>query len=243
MTNSHPSYRSLWLPDLLWLNLLLFVATIPFLDGGLDIRLQSLFHRSSGAAWPYESWPFWKFLYTFGTWPALIVAAAALVAFIKGSRHPTVATWRRHCLYLVLVLALGPGLLVNTIFKDHWGRPRPRQVAEFGGQWQFRHILERGTPGEGKSFPSGHSSTGYYFAAFYFLLRRRRQSLAILTLAGTAIYGTLIGIARMAAGAHFASDVLWSAVFPAFSAFILYYFILRIPYHEDRLDSSPPATS
>jgi membrane-associated PAP2 superfamily phosphatase len=218
---------------------LLFAATIPFLGGSLDFRLQSLFYRSTGAAWPYESWPLWKFLYTFGPWPALIVAAAALAAFIKGFRYPKLAKWRRHCLYLFLVLVIGPGLLVNAIFKDHWGRPRPRQTTEFGGQWQFRHILERGTPGKGKSFPSGHSSTGYYFVAFYFLLRRRRKLLAALTLAGTAIYGTLIGIARMAAGAHFASDVLWSAVFPTFAAFILYYFILRIPAHEDRLNAPP----
>jgi len=161
-----------------------------------------------------------------------------LATFLIGSRHPTLTRWRRHGLYLFLVLAIGPGLLVNTIFKDHWGRPRPRQVTEFGGNMQFRSVLERGAPGRGKSFPCGHSSTGYYFVAFYFLLRRRRKTIAYLAITGAAIYGTLIGLARMAAGGHFASDVLWSAFFPALAAFFLYYFILRIPHHEDQ--TAPP---
>jgi len=215
------------------------VATVPFLHPGWDIRLQSIFYKQAATTvWPLESWPLWRFLYRFGTWPALIVSVGALAASILGSRRPALARWRRHFLFLFLVLAIGPGLLVNTIFKDHWGRPRPRQVTEFNGDWQFQPFFEHGTPGRGKSFPCGHSSAGYYFVAFYFLLRRRHKALAVLTLAGTAVYGSLIGIARMAAGAHFASDVLWSAVFPALAAYILYYFILRIPYHEDH--PAPP---
>lgn len=238
MTNPRPSYRSLWLPDLLWLTLLFFLSIVPFLDGSLDLRLQSLFHSKTGTAWPYEFSRLWRFLYRYGTWPALVVSVTALAAFILGSRRPALARWRRHCLYLFLVLAIGPGLFVNTIFKDHWGRPRPRQVTEFGGHWQFQTVIEQGAPGRGKSFPCGHSSTGYYFVAFYFLLRRRRKLLAALVLAGSAFYGTLIGLARMAAGAHFASDVLWSACFPTAAAFFLYYVILRIPHHEDH--PSPP---
>ncbi|MGH7125191.1 MAG: hypothetical protein ACREFI_12515 [Stellaceae bacterium] len=30
--------------------------------------------------------------------------------------------------FVLLVLALGPGLAVNTMFKDHWGRARPSHV-------------------------------------------------------------------------------------------------------------------
>ena len=74
---------------------------------------------------------------------------------------------------------------------------------------------------------------GYYFVVFYFLARRRHKRLAFAALGGAMAYGTLIGTARMAAGAHFASDVLWSAVFPCAVAWALYYFVLRIPYFED----------
>ena len=39
----------------------------------------------------------------------------------------------RAAVFLVLSLLLGPGLLVNVILKDNWGRPRPGSVVEFGG--------------------------------------------------------------------------------------------------------------
>ncbi len=242
MTEPRNNYRSFWLPDLLGLSLLACLATVPFLSGKLDLYLQSLFHTPAAqTAWSHENRPLWRFLYHFGTWPALITALGGLIVFIASWRRPSLAHFRRHGAYLFLVLAIGPGLLVNTIFKDHWGRPRPRQVTEFGGRWQFQHVLQNGAAGRGKSFPCGHSSTGYYFVALYFLLRRRHKKLSLAALAGALLYGTLIGIARMAAGAHFFSDVLWSAVFTAGAACLLYYFILRIPATEDTPGAIAPA--
>jgi membrane-associated phospholipid phosphatase len=171
-----------------------------------------------------------------GTWPALLTALAGLGLLVAALYRPLVARWRRQAALVFLTLVLGPGLFVNTLFKDHWGRPRPRQVTELGGTMNYQCFYEKGTPGRGKSFPCGHSSMGYYFVVFYFLARRRRPVLAITALAGALVYGTLIGIARMAAGAHFASDVLWSAVIPAAVAWLLYYVVLRIPWHEDHPD-------
>lgn len=235
MTNPPaPSYRSLWLPDLLWILLLTAAAIIPFLTPALDISLLSRFyHPGAERPWPHEFDPFWRFLYTFGPWPALLTALAGLGVVVAALYRPSLARWRRHAALLFLTMALGPGLFVNTIFKDHWGRPRPRQTTELGGTMSHQCFYERGVPGRGKSFPCGHSSMGYYFIALYFLARRRHKGLAALAFFGAAAYGTLIGTARMAAGAHFASDVLWSAVFPAVSAWLLYYVILRIPQYED----------
>ncbi len=235
MTNpSVPINRSPWLPDLLWICLLAGVATIPFLTPALDLKLLSLFyHPGAERAWPHEFDSFWRFLYTFGPWPALLTALTALGVLVAALSKPALARWRRHAALIFLTMALGPGLFVNTLFKDHWGRPRPRQVTELGGTMTYQCFYEKGIAGRGKSFPCGHSSMGYYFVVFYFLARRRHRGLAIAALAGTALYGTLIGVARMAAGAHFASDVLWSAFFPCVIAWGLYYFVLRIPQAED----------
>ena len=38
--------------------------------------------------------------------------------------------------------ALGPGLVVNVLFKDHWGRPRPREVVD-------RHLTAIGEAARG----------------------------------------------------------------------------------------------
>ena len=228
------SYRRLWLWDLLWLGLLGAVAVLPFMGSSLDIRAGSPFYCPSLAApWFMENRFPWKFLYDFGTLPALGVGLSALAAVIASAFKLSLARWRRHFLFLFFALAIGPGLLVNVIFKDHWGRPRPRQIEQFGGQWRYQDALEKGVSGRGKSFPCGHSSMGYYFVAFYFLARRRHRLLAVLSLGSAALYGSLLGVARMAAGAHFLSDVLWSAFFTAGASFLLYYFVFRIPQHED----------
>jgi membrane-associated PAP2 superfamily phosphatase len=212
---------------------LALLATLPFLLTNLDLRLQNLFYRpDADPAWFAESWKLWRLLYTVGTWPALALGLGTLGFLLWSPRRPSLTRWRRHALLVILTLALGPGLLVNVVFKDHWGRPRPRQTTQFGGRWEYQPLLEKGLSGRGKSFPCGHSSMGYVFIVFYFLLRRRRL-LALAAAAAAITLGTLIGLARMAAGAHFASDVLWSALIPAAIAFLLYYFVLRIPQHED----------
>ena len=64
----------------------------------------------------------------------MLLAAGALVTFTLSYWYPSrLLAWRRPALFLVLVAALGPGLLINVVFKDHYGRPRPREVQELGG--------------------------------------------------------------------------------------------------------------
>jgi len=46
-------------------------------------------------------------------------------------------------------------------------------------------------------------------------------------------FGALLGIGRMAAGAHFLSDVVWSALIVYGVAHVLYYYVLRVPARED----------
>lgn len=238
MTNSCSNYRSLWLPDLLWILALVAVATVPFLSPTLDLKLLGVFYHPGGERpWPHEFDTLWRTLYTLGTWPALLTALAGLTVVVVAPYKPRLARWRRHALMLFLTLVLGPGLFVNTIFKDHWGRPRPRQVSELGGTMRYQCFYEKGVAGRGKSFACGHSSMGYYFVVLYFLARRKRRWAPALWMAAF-IYGTLIGTARMAAGAHFVSDVLWSAVFPCAVAWLLYYVILDIPRSEDALQES-----
>ena len=44
----------------------------------------------------------------------------------------------RPLLFIVLALGLGPGLLVNVVLKEHWGRARPVAVAEFAATRRLR---------------------------------------------------------------------------------------------------------
>jgi membrane-associated PAP2 superfamily phosphatase len=126
--------------------------------------------------------------------------------------------------YLALVMIVGPGLIVNTTFKEHWGRPRPLDLPQFGGSYAFLPVWDKGDPDRGQSFPSGHASTGFYFFALYFALRDRSRQARFWLIFALA-YGSLMGLARMIQGKHFASDVLWSAGFVWLASVSLYYTI------------------
>ncbi len=53
--------------------------------------------------------------------------------------------YRLACSFLALLYILGPGVLVNLLFKEHWGRPRPVNIVEFGGTQQYVLLALRET--------------------------------------------------------------------------------------------------
>jgi membrane-associated PAP2 superfamily phosphatase len=124
------------------------------------------------------------------------------------------------------MLACGPGLLINSILKPHCHRPRPNQIAQFGGTHQFVSVLTLGTPADGKafkSFPSGHASMGFLLMAPAFVVRQHSPKGARLFLLLGLTAGVVLGLTRIAQGRHFPSDVLWSGGLVYFTAVGLYY--------------------
>jgi lipid A 4'-phosphatase len=112
---------------------------------------------------------------------------------------------RRRLAFLLLVLLLGPGLLVNGVFKSEWGRARPHQVEDFGGTKHFSPALVMTDQCERNcSFVSGHASMGFFLIALAWVLRDRRWLWAGIAL------GALVGLGRMAQGGHFLSDVVFA---------------------------------
>jgi membrane-associated PAP2 superfamily phosphatase len=189
---------------------ILAAATVVFRATGLDLAVADAF-REPCCSWPVAEQPLWRLLYRYGVFAGVLLAAGALVTFTLSYWYPSrLLAWRRPALFLVLVAALGPGLLINVVFKDHYGRPRPREVQELGGQERFLPVWTKGSDPQAKSFPCGHCSMGFYLSTPYLVLRRRRRKTAIAVgLLGLA-YGGLMGVARMAAGGHFLSDVVWA---------------------------------
>ena len=135
------------------------------------------------------------------------VPAVYLVSLLRGR-----PLWRidgRAAAFLLLALALGPGLVVNTVLKDHWGRARPAQVTEFGGKAEFTPApLPAEQCGHNCSFPAGHPAMGFYLISFALLIPERRRRHAAE--AGAVALGAVFGLARMAQGGHFLSDVVFS---------------------------------
>jgi membrane-associated PAP2 superfamily phosphatase len=194
--------------DLLPPALMLLAGTVFFYLTGADIEWMR--PLTEAGKWPGGEFGFWKALYRVGTFPAILAAGAAILVLLAGFRSARWARFRRHALFLVLLMAIGPGLLANAVLKDHWGRPRPREVVELGGHERFEPVLSIDPASKGKSFPCGHATMGFFFVAGYYLLRARRRMAAGAFLVGGLVSGGLIGWARVVQGGHFPSDVLWA---------------------------------
>jgi membrane-associated PAP2 superfamily phosphatase len=211
--------------------LLLLLCSIPFFIKDLDISVSSLFYDASlPQMWIYVGVEPWEFLYNYGTWPALALAGCSLLLGIASYFVNYLKPQRKTVMYLAAVMIIGPGLIVNTLFKDNFGRPRPRDIVEFGGQQQYQQLLHPNWGNPGRSFPCGHCSAAFYFFVLYFCGKGREKKW--LPYAGLTFgmgYGIFMGVARIMQGGHFLSDVLWSAGLVYLTSGVLFYLINPIP--------------
>ncbi|HEY2341112.1 MAG TPA: phosphatase PAP2 family protein [Steroidobacteraceae bacterium] len=223
-------WRAGWGEALCLLAIALLTAAV-FAGGTLDIAIARAFYRPA----PADHWPLahelpWSLLYYAApavTATVVVTALAALAASFAGAYRD----WRCAAVMVLLGTTIGPGLLANAVFKDHWQHPRPRELIEFGGPLQYVPTPLIGNEG-GASFPCGHCSVGFMCAAGWWIWKRRRPAWAVASLAGGVTLGTLLGVGRMAAGAHFFSDILWSARLAFGVLHVLAYHVLHLPARE-----------
>ena len=204
MNRKHALLFDLFIPLALLMGL-----TVLFRMTDLDLILQRQFFVP-GEGWIYADLPLCRALYEYGTLPALFLSIGGLLAFIGSFWKRRLVPYRKVFLFFVLLMIIGPGLVVNSVFKEHWGRPRPRSVVQFEGKQEFLKVWQKGIAGEGSSFPSGHASMGFFLLSPYFLLRHRFKKWAWGFFSLGLGYGLLMGLVRMMQGGHFASDVLWA---------------------------------
>ena len=214
---------------------ILVLATIMIAATGADLLVSSRF--CIGGKWPVGDQQPWHLLYLLDRGPSIALGLCGLVAAIIGSIDKRRHSWIRPGLFLVILLALGPGLLVNSVFKEHWGRPRPREIIQFGGKKEFLHPWQKGIAHNGRSFPSGHSSAAFYLTAPFFVYRRKKPQAARLWLIGGLGFGLIMSIARIAQGGHFLSDNLWAWGMVHLTAVALYY-LLRLDRNDSLSTSS-----
>ena len=113
-------------------------------------------------------------------------------------------------LYLGLCLLVGPVLVTHGLFKMTFGRPRPMQTSEFGGNMTFKPAFVASNQCSwGCSFVSGESSSTFipfFSAAILF------PQTAPLIIAGGTVAGMTAGGVRMLQGRHYLSDVLFAGL-------------------------------
>ena len=201
--------------------LLLVLAVFPELDLWVSA---SLHDPTVGFFW--ATMPICRVLYASVEWLVPIWIGLCVFALgVAAARKRSVFTLKwRAWLFLILSLAIGPGLIVNTIFKDHWGRPRPDMIREFGGEASFDPFWKPSSAcDQNCSFPSGHASMAFYTMSPGFVLPRHRRR---IFLAGCG-YGLSVSVVRMAQGGHFLSDVIASFCVVFTVSYLLYRLLFR----------------
>lgn len=211
-----------------WVLLLLATAsTCVFWLTDLDYQAAAWFYvpENANQNWPYQDWWLFSVLYDYAFQFILGLGLLALGVYLSGFFYPRSRRFQRQALYIVLVVVIGPGLVVNLVFKDHWGRPRPLHIEQFGGKYSYVPPLQLGHTTD-KSFVCGHCSVGYVFFVLYFLSQQHKLLFFLLPV----FLGWTLGITRMSAGGHFVSDILWSGYLVFLVAFAVYYgWYLRVP--------------
>jgi len=212
----------------------MFVAGMPTLWTTLDLLVASLFVESAASV-SAKSW-WWVELinaYVPAVFRGFVLIALVLWLVVTLGRHGK--QWRLPLAFVVLAGAVGPGLVVNSVFKDHWQRARPYQVENFGGTQKFtRAAVMTDQCDNNCSFVSGHVACGVFLASLMLVLRRRRLWAAIGMLSGA-----VIGFARMADNAHWLSDVLWAYPITLLCSWMVWRVLLNIyPIHPEPSDSA-----
>jgi lipid A 4'-phosphatase len=213
-------------PALFWAigGFFVLLAMIPTLWTGIDLAAAGLFAGShpqiDAGQWP---WVVWINAQIPTVFRFMVFAAFAGWLFTSVTRYGK--QWRLQLAFLALAGTLGPGLVVNHVFKDNWQRARPYQVEQFGGPQQFtRAAVITDQCDNNCSFVSGHVACGFFFAGLMLVHRRRQVAWAVTGITS----GLAIGFARMADVAHWLSDVLWAYPITLLCSWIVWKLLLLL---------------
>jgi len=154
--------------------------------------------------------------------PAVLAVALKVVRPVRRLLIPG-----RAVLLMLLTLVLAPGILANLTLKEHWGRPRPIDVTQFGGDEHFRPWWDpRGDCPKNCSFIGGEATGAFWTMAAAATVPVHWRAIAYTTAVG---FGCAVGWLRMAAGAHFFTDVIFAGVFAFLIIWLVHGLLYRWP--------------
>lgn len=175
----------------------------------VDLAMADLFHNATqGFAASNE--PVLKVLRKSSTFLLAPILIVALFQILRGSvrKRSLAFACARRAWFMLVGLVIGPGLVVNVLLKNEWGRPRPVQVESFGGDapyvpvWQISDWCDRNC-----SFVSGEASSAAWMVAALVLVPERWRRIVAVPV---VIYAVALSLNRVAFGGHFLSDVMLS---------------------------------
>ena len=223
------SFKSRFIYKLFFCNTVFFLISILFflLYPEFDILVSSIFYYKGlflDKHFPLIS-GIRNFLKNFMIISAII--PLLFLVLLKVNKFQKIRNYKKNlrlkliALGLVLGPTIGCGLIANFYFKDNWGRARPYQIEEFGGNLIYTPPLIKSDQCQKNcSWIGGETSAAFSFLAGLLFLRKKKKILRILFL-----FGSLVIFCRMAMGGHFLSDNLFAVNLMIYIS-ILYYLIM-----------------
>lgn len=194
---------------------------------GIDVWFSGLFYDGTG--FPMGNLGAFVALRALGNDITRIVVVVLIIVLILKLALPEQRSFvpPRDTLFVLGTLIVGPGIIVNLIFKDHWGRPRPTGVNLFGGNEPFVGAWHMSDAcASNCSFVSGEASSATWLITLVVLLPLAWRRPALRILIGLAI---LLSLNRIAMGGHFLSDVLLAWAMTLLVIAVAYRFLYVTP--------------
>lgn len=195
---------------------------------GLDLATSELFYRAD-AGFALSQDPLLKAFRKSADLSLAILLSGLLgrLIWLIARRGMRALAGARRTIFLLAALAVGPGLIVNGLFKSWWGRPRPVMVDIFGGEAPYQPVWRISDWCQSNcSFVSGEaSSAAWMVAAVVLIPAPLRPFLAPLIVA----YAFLLSLNRLAFGGHFLSDVVLSWAISGLVFAILFRLMVSAP--------------
>ena len=207
------------------------VAGLAFgLFPSLDLAIAGVFYPVRDAGGNMFAWrisPTLLRIHDIALNAGFVLVAPAVIALVAKLLLPRTRMLisGRAIIFLISTMLLAPGLVTNVVLKDHWGRPRPIDVTQFGGDQHFVAWWDpRGDCPSNCSFVSGDVSTTAWTFAPAALAPPQYRALAY----GAALALTVLMAAiRIMAGGHFPSDTIFAGVFTFLIVWLAYAVIYR----------------
>jgi lipid A 4'-phosphatase len=162
-----------------------------------------------------------------GLWIEILLIAPPIIALLVKLVFPRTTMFipGRAVVFLVTGLIVGPGLLANAALKNHWERPKPGQLVQFGGNQHFIPWWQPiGDCRRNCSFVSGEASAAFWTIAPAALMPPQWRPLAY---AAAIAFGSVVSLSRIVVGGHFLSDAIFAGVFTFLIVWLLYAIIYR----------------
>jgi lipid A 4'-phosphatase len=156
----------------------------------------------------------------------MVVVSTCAVARSLLLRRCTFGVPIRIWSYILALYVVGPGIIVDGLLKRFWGRARPASIKYFGGEAEFSlpHEITQNCM-QNCSFVAGEVAGAMVLSVALIVLlqyTRRKAGWYRLWMAISVVIPLVSAFQRIAAGRHFASDVIMSVIIVGICARVLW---------------------